>query len=187
MSKYRIRKAVFLDRDGVINHNRSDYVRSTDQLHIFPTALSALAQLAKSEYAIVIITNQSAIGRGLVSAENVVHINNLLVKQICLDGGRIDGVYLCPHTPEDACECRKPHPGLLHQAAREMDLELTSSWFIGDSLTDLQAAIAAGASPILVATGRGKEAYRQLAAASLEHTPFLPDLLSGVEHILASH
>ena len=182
----RTRSAVFLDRDGVINRNRSDYVRSTEQLDIFPSALPALAQLAQSEHAIVIITNQSAIGRGLVSAETVTQINHYLIKRIRAAGGRIDGIYHCPHTPDDACECRKPSPGLLLQAASELNLELTRSWLIGDSLTDLQAAIAAGVCPILVASGRGQEAYRQLESARLGHTLFLSDLPAVVEHVLAS-
>ncbi len=182
----RIRSAVFLDRDGVINQNRNDYVRSTEQLDIFPSALPALAQLAQSEHAIVIITNQSAIGRGLVSAETVTKINHYLIKRIRAAGGRIDGIYHCPHTPDAACECRKPRPGMLLQAASELKLELIRSWLIGDSLTDLQAAIAAGVRPILVASGRGQETYRQLESARLGHTPFLPDLPAIVEHVLAS-
>ena len=187
MQADRIRRAVFLDRDGVINQNRNDYVRSTEQLHIFPNALPALAQLAQSNHAIVIITNQSAIGRGLVSTETITQINHYLIKRICEAGGRIDELYHCPHTPHDACECRKPKPGMLLQAASELKLELTRSWLIGDSLTDIQAASAAGVRPILVATGRGQEAYHQLELARLGQTPFLPDLPTAVEHLLASN
>ncbi len=182
----RARSAVFLDRDGVINENRSDYVRSTEQLHIFPAALTALARLAQSEHAIVIITNQSAIGRGLVSAKTVAQINHYLLERIHAAGGRIDALYLCPHAPEDACECRKPRPGLLLQAGIELHLDLTCSWMIGDSLTDLQAAAAAGVGPILVATGRGHGTSLQVTSAGLGHIPFLPDLAEAVKHILSS-
>ena len=182
----RTRSAVFLDRDGVINQNRSDYVRSTDQLRIFPAALPALARLAQSECAIVIITNQSVIGRELVSAATVAQINHYLLKQVRASGGRIDGLYLCPHAPDDACECRKPRPGLLLQAASELQLDLHRSWLIGDSLTDLKAAIAAGVRPILVATGRGQDASLQLTSTGLGHIPFLPDLSGAVAHVLTS-
>ena len=182
----RPRSAVFLDRDGVINENRSDYVRSTEQLHIFPAALPALARLAQSEHAIVIITNQSAIGRGLVSAETVAQINHYLLERIHAAGGRIDALYLCPHAPDDACECRKPRPGLLLQASSELQLDLTRSWLIGDAISDLQAAIASGTRPILVGTGRGKEASLQLASEGLTNTSFLPNLSAAAEHILAS-
>ncbi len=182
----RARSAVFLDRDGVINENRSDYVRSTEQMHIFPAALTALARLAQSEHAIVIITNQSAIGRGLVSAKTVAQINHYLLERIHAAGGRIDALYLCPHAPDDACECRKPRPGLLLQASSELQLDLTRSWLIGDAISDLQAAIASGTRPILVGTGRGKEASLQLASEGLTNTSFLPNLSAAAEHILAS-
>ena len=182
----RPRSAVFLDRDGVINENRSDYVRSTEQLHIFPATLPALARLAQSEHAIVIVTNQSAIGRGLVSAETVAQSNHYLLERIHAAGCRIDALYLCPHAPDDACECRKPRPGLLLQAGSELQLDLTRSWLIGDAISDLQAAIASGVRPILVGTGRGKEASLQLASEGLANISFLPDLVEAVEHVLAS-
>jgi D-glycero-D-manno-heptose 1,7-bisphosphate phosphatase len=186
ISADRTRSTVFLDRDGVINQNRPNYVCSTEELHIFPAALEALARLAQSEYAVVIVTNQSAIGRGLVSAATVAQINHYLLERIHTDGGRIDGLYLCPHTPGDACECRKPRPGLLLRAASELHLDLARSWLIGDSLTDLQAATNAGVRPILVATGRGQEASLHTTSAGLGHIPFLPDLSEAVTHLLAS-
>ena len=159
---------------------------STEQLHIFPAALPALARLAQSQHAIVIITNQSVVGRGLASAQTVAQINHYLLERIHVSGGRIDGLYHCPHTPDDACECRKPRPGMLLQAARELSLDLTRSWLIGDSLTDLQAGIDAGVLPILVATGRGQETFPQMNSAGLSHIPFLPDLSEAVAHVLAS-
>ena len=180
------RSAVFLDRDGVINENRSDYVQSIEELDIFPTALYAIARLEQSKYATVIITNQSAIGRGLVTAATVDQINHSLIKRIRSAGGQIDGLYLCPHSPAEDCECRKPMPGMLLQAARELRLNLAQSWLIGDWLTDLQAASAAGGRPILVATGRGQEAHRQSSYAGFGHTPFLANISEAVEYILAA-
>ena len=180
------RSAVFLDRDGVINENRSDYVQSIEELDILPTALCAIARLEQSKYAAVIITNQSAIGRGLVTATTVDQINHSLIKRIRSAGGRIDGLYLCPHSPADYCKCRKPMPGMLLQAARELRLNLAQSWMIGDWLTDLQAASAAGVRPILVATGRGQEAHRQSSSAGFGNTPFLANIYEAVEYILAA-
>jgi D-glycero-D-manno-heptose 1,7-bisphosphate phosphatase len=109
-----------------------------------------------------------------------------LLERIHAAGGRIDALYLCPHAPDDACECRKPRPGLLLQAGSELQLDLTRSWLIGDAISDLQAAIASGVRPILVGTGRGKEASLQLASEGLANISFLPDLVEAVEHVLAS-
>ncbi len=157
--------AIFLDRDGVINENRPDYVRSWADVSIYPSALAALAQAADLPYKIVIVTNQSAVGRGLVPLAAVEAINRRLVAAIEKAGGRIDGVYFCPHAPDDRCDCRKPQPGLLLRAAREHNIDLVQSVMIGDALSDLAAGRAAGVGrTVLLLTGRGK-AQRQLTAA----------------------
>ncbi len=164
--------ALFLDRDGVIIQNRPDYIRRWSQVHLFPWALDALASLAASPRRIVIITNQSAIGRGIVPAERVDEINRRLVGKIEKAGGRIDGIYVCPHTPEAGCDCRKPQPGLLFRAALELNLDLGKSILIGDALEDIEAGRRAGV-PVcaLVRTGRGAEQIKRAEAASLH--PFL--------------
>ena len=150
--------AIFLDRDGVIIENRSDYVRSWKDVDIYPQALKALANIKDSPYKIVIVTNQSAVGRGLITIEMANEINDRLVAEINKHGGRIDGVFICPHTPEDNCQCRKPQPGLLFTAAKELSLDLERSVMIGDALSDLQAGQIAGVErTILVLTGRGAE------------------------------
>ena len=152
------RPAIFLDRDGVIIENRADYCRSWEEVVIVPGALQALARAQGTSYAVVIITNQSAVGRGLVDRETADDINARLVAAIRAAGGRVDGVYMCPHAPEDGCACRKPKPGLLLQAADELRLDLPHSVLIGDALTDLEAARAAGVGQaMLVRTGRGRE------------------------------
>ncbi|MEN4098361.1 MAG: HAD-IIIA family hydrolase, partial [Anaerolineaceae bacterium] len=116
--------ALFLDRDGVIIENRHDYVRSWADVDIYPQALNALAMIHHIPYKIIIVTNQSAVGRGMVNSAEVNHINNRLVEQITRAGGRIDGVYTCPHLPQDNCTCRKPKPGLIYQAAADLSLDL---------------------------------------------------------------
>ena len=157
------RPAIFLDRDGVIIENRTDYCRSWEEVVILPGALQALARAQGTSYAVVIITNQSAVGRGLVDRETTDDINVRLVAAIRAAGGRGDGVYMCPHAPEDGCACRKPKPGLLLQASRDLSLDLLRSVLIGDSLSDIEAARAAGVGrAMLVRTGRGLE---QLALA----------------------
>ena len=154
--------AIFLDRDGVLIENRSDYVRDWSDVKIYPEAISALSLSAIKNYKIVIVTNQSAVGRGIISLETANSINSQLVNLIHQHGGQVDGVYMCPHKPDDACFCRKPKPGLLFQAAKELSLDIQSSWMIGDAWSDVQAGQSAGVrQAILLKTGRGKEQLSQ--------------------------
>jgi D-glycero-D-manno-heptose 1,7-bisphosphate phosphatase len=154
--------AIFLDRDGVLIANRSDYVRDWSQVKIFPEAIRALSHLAVKNYKIVIVTNQSAVGRGLISLETAKDINGRLVDLIQHNGGQLDAVYMCPHKPDDGCFCRKPKPGLLLQAAKELSLDLQRSWMIGDAWSDVQAGQLAGVrQAILLKTGRGREQLLQ--------------------------
>lgn len=150
------RAAVFLDRDGVIIENRSDHIRSWEHVRFLPGSLDALRTLAATDLAVVLVTNQSAIGRGLLTPEEASHINDRLTERIVESGGRLDAVYMCPHDPAAGCDCRKPAPGMLLRAANEMALSLADSFLIGDARTDVEAARAAGVRPILVLSGRGK-------------------------------
>jgi D-glycero-D-manno-heptose 1,7-bisphosphate phosphatase len=154
--------AIFLDRDGVLIENRSDYVRDWSQVKIIPEAIHALSLAMARNYKIIIVTNQSAVGRGLVLHAKAEEINRRLVNLIHHYGGQVDGVYMCPHKPDDECFCRKPRPGLLLQAARELSLDLQRSWMIGDAWSDLQAGQRAGVRHnILLKTGRGAEQLLQ--------------------------
>jgi D-glycero-D-manno-heptose 1,7-bisphosphate phosphatase len=149
--------ALFLDRDGVIIENRANYVRSWSDVSFYPKSLETLVQVSRFPVKIVIVTNQSAVGRGLISMDVARQINTRLEEMITKAGGRVDGIYMCPHHPEDGCDCRKPRPGMLLQAAGELSLDLKRSALVGDALTDLLAAEAAGV-PVrfLVRTGRGQ-------------------------------
>ena len=181
-----MRPAVFLDRDGVINENRPDYVRHWADLTLLPGALTALRRLAGTAWPIIVVTNQSGVGRGLIPASRAQAINDRLRRTVRAAGGRIDAVYMCPHAPWDGCDCRKPAPGLLQRAAVALNLDLPRSILIGDALTDLAAAEAAGlAHAILVRTGRGEEQLA-LAAKSGRRPQVSPDLLSAVEALLKS-
>jgi D-glycero-D-manno-heptose 1,7-bisphosphate phosphatase len=164
--------AVFLDRDGVLVENRDEYIREWSHVKIIPKILEALTGFQREGFKIVVVTNQSAIGRGLVSTSSAQEISDRLVKTIKENGGWIDAVYICPHTPEDQCLCRKPKPGMLLQAAQELSLDLASSWMIGDAWSDLQAGQAAGVrGTIMVRTGRGSAQLRETKPENI--TPIL--------------
>jgi D-glycero-D-manno-heptose 1,7-bisphosphate phosphatase len=156
MYNERMYPAVFLDRDGVIIENNDSYVRSWTDVVFIPGSLEALARFNASTYRIIIITNQSAVGRGLITLDCALAINRRVVDMISRQGGRIDGSYICPHSPQDDCECRKPRPGLLFQAAAALSLDLGRSILVGDALTDVMAGQNAGVrQTYLVRTGRG--------------------------------
>jgi D-glycero-D-manno-heptose 1,7-bisphosphate phosphatase len=177
--------AIFLDRDGVIIENRPNYVRTWADVEIYPQALEALVKLSKSDYKLVMVTNQSGIGRGLIPFEVADEINQKLLTKIHVSGGRIDGVFMCPHAPADNCDCRKPAPGLLLQAADALSLDLSHSYMIGDALTDLQAGLAAGVKQVvLVRTGRGADQEALPAAAEFDPFPAYTDLSAAIADLL---
>jgi D-glycero-D-manno-heptose 1,7-bisphosphate phosphatase len=148
------RTAVFLDRDGVINVNRAEHVRSWSEFDFLPSACRAIRVLAALDLAIVVVTNQANVGRGLITEETLASIHDQMVEAIEAEGGRVDAVVACPHRPEDGCGCRKPEPGMLLWAAHALNLDLPHSYFIGDHESDVEAARRAGCQPILVLSGR---------------------------------
>jgi len=173
--------AIFLDRDGVIIENRLDYIKNQDEIVPIPDAINALSHLRNYPAKIVIVTNQSAVGRGIISLDEARLINNHVLELIENAGGRIDGVYMCPHAPSDACLCRKPLPGLLTQAAEDLNIDLTRSTLIGDTVSDLQAGRSAGLSKLaLVRTGRGSE-QEALLTDTIGHIQVFNDLKSALE------
>lgn len=178
--------AIFLDRDGVLIENRSNYVRKWSDVKIYPEAIGALTLSTIKSYKIVIVTNQSAIGRGLISLKTANEINSRLVKLIHHHGGQVDGVYMCPHKPEDDCICRKPKPGLLLQAAKDLSLDLQSSWMIGDAWSDVQAGQLAGVrQAMLLKTGRGQEQLSQSRPNDVVKPLIFDNLMLALEAILA--
>ncbi len=178
------RPAVFLDRDGVIIENRAGYVRTWDDVAFYEQALEALRLMRPLPCAIVIVTNQSAVGRGIISLAQAEAINRRVVEHIRSRGGRVDAAYLCPHAPGTGSSCRKPQPGMLLQAARDLNLDLSRSWMVGDALTDLQAGQAAGvAQTVLVRTGRGEAQLSLPEAANLGDFRVVNDLLSLVQYL----
>jgi D-glycero-D-manno-heptose 1,7-bisphosphate phosphatase len=178
--------AIFLDRDGVLIENRSDYVRDWSHVKIYPEAVRALTLSPIKNYKIVIVTNQSAVGRGIISIETANEINDRLIKLIGNKGGQVNAVYMCPHKPDDNCSCRKPKPGLLLRASQELSLDLTRSWMIGDAWTDVLAGQAAGVrQAILVKTGRGKEQLLHSPPKIIGDHMLSENLLLAIETIFA--
>ena len=179
--------AIFLDRDGVIVENRSSYILKWKDVSFIPGALDALKRIHNYPSRIVIVTNQSAVGRGLLSLSDALTINNRIIGNIQDSGGRIDGVYLCPHAPTEGCFCRKPEPGLIFQAAKELSIDLEKSILIGDALTDLQAAWAAGVpNAALARTGRG-QAQSKLPEIDLSSDiPIFSDLSEALNMMLST-
>lgn len=176
-------KLIILDRDGVINEDSDEYVKSHHEWRAIPGSLEAIARLNQSGYRVVVATNQSGIGRGLfdTSALNVMHTK--MHRALARVGGKIDAVFFCPHTPEDVCDCRKPKPGLFQQIAERFGVELSQTTMIGDSDRDLAAGLAAGCQVMLVRTGKGEGvvAAGKVPAGTLvfEH------LAAAVQHLVS--
>lgn len=150
-------KFVLLDRDGVINHDSEQFIKTPDEWLPIPGSLEAIALLCRHGYQVFVITNQSGLGRGLFTLDTLNAMHKKMRQLVQEQGGKISGIYFCPHLADDHCDCRKPKPGLIKQFAREHRAELSSTYLIGDSLRDIQAAESAGAKGILVKTGKGKK------------------------------
>ncbi len=178
------RRAVFLDRDGTIGEELG-YVNHIDRFQIFPFAAEAIRQLNQAEIPVIVVTNQSGIARNIFPESLVHEVHKKMVKELAAGGAWIDAIYFCPHKSEDACECRKPNPGLLKQAAREHALDLAASWVVGDRYADLEMGHAAGARGILVMTGYGRGEY-ELHRSSWPRQPdaLAENLRDAVRHIL---
>jgi len=134
------RKAVFLDRDGVINKKRDDYVKTIKELQIFDSVAKPIKKLKENGFLVIVVTNQSAINRGLTTHDNINEIHLKIQQHLHQNGVLVDQFYYCPHTPQDNCDCRKPKPGLLLKAINELKIEPRISWMIGDSDSDIEAA-----------------------------------------------
>lgn len=147
-------KLVVLDRDGTLNQEPDEFIHSPDEWTPLPGALEAVARLNQGGWRVVVASNQSGLGRGLFDMATLNAVHARMHKMLAAAGGRIDGVFFCPHAPEDGCECRKPAPGLFHQIASRMGVVPQQAVAIGDSVRDAQAAAAAGFEPHLVLTGQ---------------------------------
>ena len=171
----------------MINENvDGDYVRSWEGLRILPGALEAIAELTRAGYPIVIVTNQQGVGKGLMAASDVEEIHRRLVREIERAGGRVAAVRYCPHLEAEGCNCRKPKPGLLVEAARELRADLARSVFVGDAVSDVAAARAAGCRPILVRTGRGADAEGAVRSGDYGEVDVANDLRAAARLIVGA-
>lgn len=146
---------VLLDRDGVINEDSPNYIKSPDEWLPIDGSLAAIARLNRAGSAVAICSNQAAVARGILSIETLRAIHQLMQAQLSESGGHVDAIFCCTHAPDEKCGCRKPAPGLLTRAMAELDHSPEHTTFVGDSLRDMQAALAANCLPVLVRTGNG--------------------------------
>ena len=176
------KKIIILDRDGVINQESDLYVKSADEWIPIPGSLEAIARLSKAGYSIYVATNQAGVGREVFTLKSLEEIHKKMRHEINALGGSLEEVFFCPHSPEENCECRKPKPGLLFLVANACNGDLKGVPFVGDSLRDMQAALVAGASPVLVRTGFG-EITKDLSGFP-GNIPIFADLATYVEDLL---
>ena len=175
------RRAVFLDRDDTLCKD-VPYCRRPEDLHLLPGAGAAVSRLNKAGFAVVVITNQSGIGRGLLTEDTLSSIHEKMKLDLASFGAKVDGIYHCPHLPDEGCECRKPKPTMVAMAVREMDLDIQGSYTVGDRLMDVKMGKNSGTKAILV---RSRTPVEELAEAErlADHTS--PDLAAAVDWILS--
>ena len=174
---------IILDRDGVINHDSTEYIKSVDEWQAIPGSLQAISNLSRNGYRVVVATNQAGLARGKFNIESLNAIHRKMQNHLLQFGGKIEAIFFCPHGPNDGCKCRKPKPGLYTDIARRLNVLLDEVYAVGDSLTDVDAAISAGARPILVKTGNGQLIVDKGEVP--ENVPVYDDLAEFVDTLLA--
>ncbi len=184
MSGKKMNWAVFLDRDGTVNEE-VEYLGEPERLALIPGAAEGIRLLNKARIPVILVTNQSAIGRGFFPESRLASIHRELSRQLDEQGAFLDAIHYCPHHPDDGCACRKPNPGMLEQAARELGKNLAASFIVGDTLTDLEAGRRVGCRAVLVLTGHGARERESLKDAGFEPDRISADLLDAVQWILA--
>jgi D-glycero-D-manno-heptose 1,7-bisphosphate phosphatase len=176
-------RLIVLDRDGVINHDSDQFIKSPDEWKPIPGSLEAIARLHHAGYRVVVATNQSGLGRGLFDMGILNAIHEKMHRAVAQVGGRIDAVFYCPHSADSQCECRKPKAGMLLEIGRRFNVDLTGLPAVGDSLRDLQAAALVNAQPMLVLTGKGEKTLRHGGFPA--NTTIYPDLAFAVAALMA--
>ncbi|SDI40988.1 D-glycero-beta-D-manno-heptose 1,7-bisphosphate 7-phosphatase [Propionivibrio dicarboxylicus] len=177
-------KLVILDRDGVINYDSDHFVKSAAEWKAIPGSLEAIARMNQAGFKVVVATNQSGIGRGLFDMDTLNAMHEKMHRAAQAVGARIDAIFYCPHAADSNCECRKPKPGMFRRIASCFNIDLHGVFAIGDSLRDLQAAAAAGATPVLVLTGKGQDTRDNETLP--ESTLVFDSLAHAVDHVLAN-
>ncbi|MBO9480355.1 D-glycero-beta-D-manno-heptose 1,7-bisphosphate 7-phosphatase [Salinisphaera sp. G21_0] len=168
-------RLVILDRDGVINEDSDQYIRSEHEWLPIPGSIEAIARLSSAGYRVFVATNQSGLARGYFTGKALNAMHDKLIRLVKEQGGHIDGIYYCPHGPDDHCQCRKPATGLIDQIFTDYDASPAETWVVGDSLRDLQAGVRSGCKVALVLTGKGVKTHAKL----IEHPEAISGSLSG--------
>jgi len=184
VSPSRAVKLIVLDRDGVINFDSDQFIKSPDEWRPIPGSLEAVARLSHAGYRVVIATNQSGIGRGLFDMATLSAIHEKMFRALALVGGRVDAIFFCPHTADSNCECRKPKPGMLREIGIRFGVDMSGVPCVGDGLRDLLAAEAVGGQPMLVLTGKGEKTLRE--GNMPKNTVIFPDLAFAAAAMLAN-
>ncbi|VAX01849.1 Histidinol-phosphatase [hydrothermal vent metagenome] len=177
-------KLIILDRDGVINEDSDDYIKSPEEFIAIPNSFEAITRLCHADYKVVIATNQSGLARGYYDLDTLNSIHAKMHRLLEMHGGKIESIFFCPHTPDDNCLCRKPKTGMLDDIASRYNISLENVPFVGDSLTDIKAAQNAGAIPYLVKTGKGQRTIKHAQANELDNIPIYNDLNDVVNYFL---
>lgn len=180
-----LRKVVFLDRDGVINRDSPDYIRSWAEFEFLPGSIDAIRRLSENGFTIFVITNQSAVNRGMVPLRDLEHMHTMMRQAVAAGGGEIRDIFFCPHTPDEGCACRKPLPGLIRMAQNAYQADLSDACMVGDKATDIQCARNAGcASTVLVRTGNHLAAEKILAENNIRPAHVADDLAAAADWIM---
>lgn len=174
---------IILDRDGVINHDSINYIKSPEEWLPIAGSLDAIAQLNRAGFRVLLVTNQSGIARGYYDIDTLDLIHEKLMRELAAVGGYVEEIFFCPHHPDEDCLCRKPKPGMLEKIAEKYPLKLSETFFIGDSIGDIRAAQTAGCLPILVMTGNGEKTLQNYP--ELINIPHFPDLARAVDYVLS--
>lgn len=175
-------KLIILDRDGVINEDSDQFIKSPEEWLPLPGSLEAIALLNRAGYRVVVISNQSGLGRGLFDIQALNSIHDKMLLCLAALGGQIESILFCPHSPDEQCECRKPKAGMFLDLQRRLNITLTDVYAVGDSLRDLQAAQLVNALPVLVRTGKGETTLAN--DEGLEGIPVFADLAEFTQHLL---
>ena len=178
-------KVVVLDRDGVINQDSDGFIKTTDEWIAIPGSLEAIARLNHAGFRVLIASNQSGLGRGYFGIDAINAIHRKMRRELSVLGAQIEAIFFCPHSPDAGCRCRKPLPGLLEDIGLRLRIDMSGVPVIGDSFRDIQSAVAVGASPLLVLTGKGQKTLRE-HGGELTGIPVYRDLASAADALVDS-
>ena len=183
-----LNRVVFLDRDGTINRDSADYIKSREEFQFLPGSLEAIQKLTQNGFTAIVITNQSAVPRKLITLKELEAAHHMMVDTVARSGGEIKDIFYCPHMPEDGCDCRKPEPGLIYQARVKYAIDLSTAVMVGDSARDIECARRAGCGKaVLVKSGLKDDVAEKLKSRQIRVDFVAKDLYEAAEWIIKTH